>query len=475
MATPFTGDQALFTVFGRQLARGDVLYADLWDLKQPGLFWWYRVAGGIGGFDAVGIHLVEAAYLVGFAALMPRLLRGHLSDRAAAAAPALSIGVYFLTAEAIDLGQAEVIGGPVVFLAAWLGALAEPDQRGRLVAAGVAIGLAGAIKVTLVPLAAVPLLVPIFWARPPGSSPWRRAAPVLGWAALGVAIPVAVVLARLVTTGGLDPALRAWFEVAPAATGEAGRPPDRLVRSLVRFVAMFAPVVLLALAGLARVRRERPVPRLLLAMALWVGTAVPVFLVQHWWRYLPQMVVLPLGVLAAAGIDVVATWCRDDARRRRAVAVVGTAAALLTLAVAAPKWADLAGNDFGVTAAGRTGLEGEVPAYVRGEAFAERVEVEGAVFVLGDPIVLLESGREPGIPTNGWLPEQMDADSWAQVADELEEEQPPLLVVNDFGREIMEAEAPDTAAVIEEGWCRIGGVDTDRWYARRDLPACTGR
>lgn len=474
MATPFTGDQALFTVFGRQLARGDALYVDLWDLKQPALFWWYRVAGGIGGFDAVGIHLVEAAYLVGFAALMPRLLRGHLSDRAAAVAPALSIGVYFLTAEAIDLGQAEVIGGPVVFLAAWLGALAEPDQRGRLVAAGVAIGLAGAVKLTLVPLAAVPLLVPICWARPPGSSPWRRAVPVLGWAALGVAVPVAVVLVRLLATGGLEPALQAWFEVAPEATGEAGRPLGRLARSLARFAAMFAPVVLLAGAGTTRLWRERPTPRLLLAMGLWIAAAVPVFLVQHWWRYLPQMVVLPLGVLAAAGLGVVAGWWRGGARPRRLLVAVGAAATALTVVSAAPRWADLLRHDLGVTASGRAGLEAEVPAYVRGEAFAEQVDVEGPVFVLGDPIVLLESGREPGIPTNGWLPEQMDADLWDQVADELEEEQPPLLVVNDFGREIMEAGAPGTAAVIEEGWCRIGGVDTDRWYARRDLRACTG-
>lgn len=473
MATPFTGDQALFTVFGRQLARGDVLYVDLWDLKQPGLFWWYRVAGGIGGFDAVGIHLVEAAYLVGFAALMPRLLRGHLSDRAAAIAPALSIGVYFLTAEAIDLGQAEVIGGPVVFVAAWLGALAEPHQRGRLVAAGVAVGVAGAIKLTLIPLAAVPLLVPIFWARPPGSSPWRRAVPVLGWAALGAAIPVAVVLARLGATGGLDAALRAWFEVAPGAAGEAGRPPDRLVRSLVRFAAMFAPVVLLALAGATRLWRQRPVPRLLLGMALWVVAAVPVFLVQHWWRYLPQMAVLPLGVLAAAGVDVVAGWCRGDPRRRRTVAAVGAAAVLLTLAMATPKWIDLARNDFGITSAGRAGLEADIAAYARGQAFAEQVDVEGPAFVLGNPLLLLESDREPGIPTNGWLPEQMDADAWAQVTRELEDERPPVIVIDEYGREIMEDRAPETLALIEEGWCPVGGVGPDRWYARRDLPACT--
>ena len=39
---PFTGDQALFAAGARQLARGDVLYRDFWDVKQPGIYAFYR-------------------------------------------------------------------------------------------------------------------------------------------------------------------------------------------------------------------------------------------------------------------------------------------------------------------------------------------------------------------------------------------------------------------------------------------------
>ena len=41
LALPFWGDQALFTVYARQLAEGAVLYRDIFDVKQPGIFLFY--------------------------------------------------------------------------------------------------------------------------------------------------------------------------------------------------------------------------------------------------------------------------------------------------------------------------------------------------------------------------------------------------------------------------------------------------
>ena len=50
LAYPFAGDQALFTLGGRALAEGAVLYRDFWELKQPGILYFYFLAGQMFGF-----------------------------------------------------------------------------------------------------------------------------------------------------------------------------------------------------------------------------------------------------------------------------------------------------------------------------------------------------------------------------------------------------------------------------------------
>jgi hypothetical protein len=43
--TPLDGDQALFLYTAQSIDAGGVLYVDVWDLKQPGIFWFYGAAG----------------------------------------------------------------------------------------------------------------------------------------------------------------------------------------------------------------------------------------------------------------------------------------------------------------------------------------------------------------------------------------------------------------------------------------------
>jgi hypothetical protein len=66
LALPFWGDQALFTIYARELSRGAVLYRDVFDVKQPGIFVFYAIGGSLFGFTEVGIHLFELIYWLAF-------------------------------------------------------------------------------------------------------------------------------------------------------------------------------------------------------------------------------------------------------------------------------------------------------------------------------------------------------------------------------------------------------------------------
>ncbi|MCB1013938.1 MAG: hypothetical protein KDB10_02300, partial [Acidimicrobiales bacterium] len=381
-----------------------------------------------------------------------------------------------VAAEPIDLTQAEALGGPLVFLAVWLATATERPSTRRLLAAGAVVGVCAAVKLTLAPLAAAGLAVALLTAR--RGTRGREAVRTVGWSVLGFVAVVSAVGAHLAATGALGEALDTWFRFAPRTTSTAPPPVSRLVRSAVRFGVMYAPVALLAVAGATRLRRRSWAagpPRLLLAMALWLVLTAPMVLVQHWWPYLFQIAVVPLGVLAASGTDVSAEWARHATARRRSLAGAGLAVAVvIALVAAAPKWASLVEHRFGVAAADRRALQEDLdPAYARAAAFAEATRGRpGDLLVLGDPVVHQVSGRRLGVPTNGWSPEQLDAAHWARLGRELADERPAYLVVDEASRELLDERAPEVAALIEADWCEFGGVGGDRWYAARDLGVC---
>jgi len=78
---PFGSDQALFTLYGRQLAHGAVLYRDLFDMKQPGIFLFYTSAEVLFGFTEVGIHLFELAYWFAFSLFALVAVRPYFTTR----------------------------------------------------------------------------------------------------------------------------------------------------------------------------------------------------------------------------------------------------------------------------------------------------------------------------------------------------------------------------------------------------------
>ena len=79
LALPFWGDQALFTVYARQIAQGAVLYRDIFDVKQPGIFLFYLLGGSLFGYTEIGIHLFELLYWLAFSAFAMVALRPVLS------------------------------------------------------------------------------------------------------------------------------------------------------------------------------------------------------------------------------------------------------------------------------------------------------------------------------------------------------------------------------------------------------------
>ena len=130
LPAPFTGDQALFTTAGEAITAGAKLYRDIWDIKQPGIFFFYQAAGRLFGFTEVGVHLFELFYQLAFALVLVRTLSRYFESRAALAlVPLLTVGFYYAISDDWSLTQLEALAGFPLYVCLW--SALRASERGQ--------------------------------------------------------------------------------------------------------------------------------------------------------------------------------------------------------------------------------------------------------------------------------------------------------------------------------------------------------
>lgn len=474
---PFTGDQALFAVGARQLAHGDVLYRDFWDVKQPGIYLFYLGGGTLLGCSEVALHLFEVAYQLVFAVVLIVTLRGRFSHAwIGPLVPLLIFGTYYATIEPVQLGQVESLVGLPLYLTLWCSVrgLDASAARGRwLFASGLAGGLVLVLKLVLFPI------VGCFWllaawqiARAVPTGRVRAVASGLGAVAAGVLIPIGIAVAYFAAYGQLETVRWTYFTVASQATGIAGRPLSRLTEGGFRTVARWAIPLALGAIGLVGVAR-RGWDRLELGLLAWLVLGVPVFLVQHWWIYTYAMFLVPVGIFAGHGLDtIVSSWPRLRTPAR-ATLVLATIVLLIPAAArVARNSKDVATHGFALTTNDRAELREDLePDYKAAAAWRDQLRRpdarKGGVYVLGNPLDLYLANRTQTVSINGWSPEQYPEDVWQRIREELKRKRPVALVVDKFSMKIMQDRSTATLRQINRDYESYGGFGPDTWYRLR--------
>jgi hypothetical protein len=241
------------------------------------------------------------------------------------------------------------------------------------------------------------------------------------------------------------------------------------------FVKLFAPVLVLAAVG---VRRALPRVRDELAqcMVVWVVVGFAVYLLQLWWFYLLMVLVVPLGVLAAYGVD--ALW--NHRRHVRPAVVIGVIVALgLASFFPAQRLArrgyHLADNGFALGAKSREQFRfAESRRYemiANDSTYLRSKELDGQpVVVWGDPLYLYLSGREQATAMNGWAPEHLDQRLWRRAARELSAARPIVVFVDDASARLIRERGLGVGAVLRADYEPVLRSTEGTWLRRRDLP-----
>lgn len=498
LPAPFTGDQALNLLMGQVIAHGGTPYVDLWDLKHPGIFFFFSAGGSLFGFNEIGIHLFELVWML-VLALVVRVMAGrYLRSRLAASlAPAFTVGIYYASATSLHLTQTEVIVSlPLVLSLASVVVAVQPDPDRRhpaawLFASGLSAGVVLVFKTPYVALVGLFWLLALFeWQRSRGERTMlgvRNMAPPL---LAGMLVPLSAAVIYLAQGPGLHLAWWTFLVHPREAATQTVLEPQRLFESSMWFVRTFSlPLALAIVGGWDRLRRGWDL--LTAALAAWMVAGVALIWLQviSWWEYHYLLLLVPMGLLAAQGVE--SLWTAVSARvaphQRRAA----TVAALLGLGVVSVPQVGVAARSMAGVLAARPLPRDSVSlriyqaeldedyadALVTTSFLREPGSYAGPIYVFGSPILYYLSGREPAIPLLApWF--HPTRELWRRLTVDLEEASPAYVLVSDpaLGSIIgynpaLKDEVTGLCSWLEQRYERLRTDVGGTWYVRRDLGA----
>jgi hypothetical protein len=479
---PFGPDQAMFYYGAERIDLGAIYYADYWDNKQPGIYWFYLLAGKLFGFSESRIHLLELIWMLAFAAALMAGLRGAFRRRwLSAVVPIATVGVYYGVSGPNELTQLEFIVAFPLF--AFVLCLVWAQRKPNLVpvlyfASGLLAGVAVVFKLLLAALCVALWLVALIYLwRGHRLSVTATLTRAVAPAAAGVVLVLGAVVLLFLHWGSLDALLWTAFVYPPRALATAPLASvTRLATAGGFFISGVAPWALFALvAAGAWLRRDRDLLGAL--MLTWFVAGTGLFLVQRfsWWYYHTLLVLLPVGVLAVMGIDRLCTWLDADgrfgARRATLVAAVFAFTASTGLAddfirKARPMLSEILVQKNGVRFY-QTEVSRDYRRLLASVRFLQSPDARpGPIYAFGDAMIHVFSGRPSPHHTLGWtwrwlVPEQIDG-----ILQALDHNQVPYVFI-EATRSDMSRQHPKVTAYLESHYFRHHRDESGIWYERR--------
>ena len=146
-------DYGFFTAIAERLRAGETLYVDVWDNKDPFVFFFLAVARTIGPNGFIGAWLLEISWVVVASVAV------YFLARSVDVLPTLSALVAFVLSPFVLLGMAYFMGSTHLPAVALLLAAISLIYRDHPLAAGITVGVLLFFKLVMVPMAVVVVVV----------------------------------------------------------------------------------------------------------------------------------------------------------------------------------------------------------------------------------------------------------------------------------------------------------------------------
>ena len=462
---PFHNDQATFANYARMMDQGATLYEDVWDPKQPGIFYFFLAGGSLFGFSEAGFHLLELIYLAagGFAGaiwLRRRLINGNVAFWY----PILTAGWFYFLARRHDPGQVEILAGPLILghlilsLPSTRAGKDQSSSAGRLIAAGLCVGLLGWLKLLLVAIPAVVAIVAALTMSRGSPRPVRSIFRFLGWQLVGVAIPLLGMVVWFAANGGLD---TLWFTFVTYPLSIIGDKTDTVLHKLIfRSAVIYLPLLFLGVIALMR-RRNYPTSRTLFLLASTaIAVSAAVVLVQTWWTYQATLALFPAALLAVFGLDQIV---ESPPKLRTPLTLLAILTLVPAVVVESPRMVEGLNHRFGYagdTLDFQSALE---PEYGRLADALERVDIAPGDTVYGtDNRAAWLADRPQAIPISPWLTARGTPDLNAQAMEQLRQSPADWVFVDNWAESLTSTE--QLRGLLESDYRLVTETDHGEWW-----------
>jgi len=463
---PLYGDQALFMVGVQKLDSVGLLYKDFWDLKPPGIFYFYRAGAMLFGSTERGLHLFELLFhLFGAVAIACTLKKHGGHPLLGPLAALLSVWVYYAVGQINMMTQLEGLVYPFLLLAAvFFGEAADAGGARWLALAGASSGVLFWSKPVLILIPAGFGLLYLLKTRT-----LRRMWPL----AAGFSLMTVAMLAPFYSEGTLREALWTCLIYPGRYVTELTRQPLRLLLEstgwwVVNEQAWIA-AAMLPLWAVLRGREKRLLPRM---MAVWLVLAAVIIVVQtrSWWSYHFLLLFAPVGILASFGLVSLTSRMKLHPAVAIAAFLVLLTPALAKLRGKTAGWSlkVLAGDAASI----RRFQQVQSPLYGAVERDLARFGPPVRQMVCaGDPVVIFRANAKQAVPLQSWSPENYVDQQWADLADQWEAHAPSTIVLTPEYAGLVLSRSPRIAKLLESRYTLAVEGETGSWYRRLDAVA----
>ncbi|MBD2519041.1 glycosyltransferase family 39 protein [Nostoc sp. FACHB-973] len=472
---PFAGDQALFTTGAVEMQQGKLLYRDFWDFKQPGIYYFYFLAGTLFGFNEIGIHIFELIYMMLFAVILQLTIKSYFRHQIIASlVPLLTVGAYYISSYYRQFAQVEGLVGFPLFLSLWLTYKSFNQEGKRRFIQLLFSGFIGGI-VLIFKLLFLPILV-AFWLTLLIHSlviKHQRFPKIFIEICLpifiGIISPILVVFSYFAETNSLAIVYKTFFVYPGQVVANGKFNLSKLLFGTAWFLKNFVSLVLIATVAVnVSLRKDKNLLTLLLVVWFVLGLGVIFIQTRSLWGYHYLLLFVPTGILATKGLDIL--WQPFKQLSSPLIKILVSFLFLLPLLLNFQfKSVALIKNNFALTEDTRlkyqtvfredyTSLRSEV------KFLSQAGSLPGEIFVAGDPSIYYLSGRTQATSLNAWSLELFVSDQWPQLLQELDLSKPPYIFISDDYQTLIKEEFPKILELIEKKYHILSKGNDGIWY-----------
>ncbi|MEA5627208.1 hypothetical protein [Nostoc sp. UHCC 0251] len=472
---PFDGDQAFFRLGAWEMQQGKVLYRDFWDIKQPGIFCFYYLAGTLFGFDEIGIHAFELIYMVFFAIILLLTLKSYFRHQIIASlVPLLTVGVYYVVSGAWHLTQVEALVGFPLFLCIWLTFQSFKNEGKQRFIPLLMSGFIGGIVILfklifLLILLSFWLTILMYSVLIKRQSIQKIFIEICLPIFIGTIFPLLAVASYFVWLNSFSIVYQTFFIYPPLIIANSALTQSDFISGIKWFLQSFYPLVLIAIIAVdTSLRKSKNILTLLLVVWCVFGLSVIALQYKALWEYHFLLLFVPIGILATKGLDVLWGYLKELSSPVPTILLIF----LLFLPLSSTiikKSVVLVNNNFALTEDTRsqyqTVFRKKYPSlHSEANLISQPGSLAGEIYVAGDPSIYYFSGRSQATILRGWALEYFLPEQWSTLIEQLDLSKPPYIFIDYVPQAIIKKNSPKMLEFVEQRYQILRQSNNGIWY-----------